>query len=225
MITITVADAVAAHLRSHGYDATSRHYDAVEYRNAACDLVMIRAVTVIGWRYPDGTWIWDDREAVLYDKGADPAARWDQPPYFDSEHRWEWLPGRHSPEEHPPDNADAAQLTKWLLARLPKPTQPMCLMYHHPDDVDYNPDLGAEMSRGPDEGPGPSSTTWSWPPDWIGAWNDAEDTDGCPSAPKACVCRAPSPWTPHATQPEDSAAALRFKRAWDRITGRRRSCS
>lgn len=166
MTTITAG--VATLLTDVGYDA-SPDWDAVG-ANPETAFVVVRAVAVVGWRYPNGKWFWEDRSAMLIDKGLDPGSRFSQPPYFDTAHRWEWLPSRPSaPEEHPCDTANAAELSEWVSARLPAPTTPICLLYHHPDDSELNRDLAYEMTEGPER------TLWSWPPNWYEAWAEVDE--------------------------------------------------
>jgi hypothetical protein len=168
---------VAALLRQRGYDASAGHWDGVGDSHPPTDFVIVRAVAVVGWRYPNGQWFWQDRAALLVDNGLDPLCRFAQPPYFDTAHRWEWLPARPSaPEEHPRDTASTAQLSKWMTKRLPLPTTPTCLLYPHPDENERNPDLAAEMCVGLGRGPGPQPTVWSWAPDWYQAWAEVDDS-------------------------------------------------
>jgi hypothetical protein len=154
-----ITEEIAARLRRRGYDASHGSWEALEAGTRATDFVVVNAITVIGWRYPTGDWLWDDRPAYLVDKGADPLRRFTQPPYFDSSHRWEWLPSSpRAREEHPRDNATAAQLARWIAKRLPAPSRPVPVLYRHPRQ-------GAPYPPG----------TWPWTSDWEKAWADADE--------------------------------------------------
>jgi hypothetical protein len=164
-----ITEDVAARLRRRGYDATHGRWETIHGATETTDFVVVNAVTVIGWRYPDGDWLWDDRPAYLVDKGVDPLRRSAQQPYFNTSHRWEWLPSRpNAPEEHPRDSATATQLSRWIIKRLPPPTRPICVLYHHPDDHEHNPDLAVQI------GAGIGPTTWPWTSDWEKAWAAAD---------------------------------------------------
>ena len=144
-----ITEDVAARLRRRGYDAAHGRWADIHGATETTDFVVINAVTVIGWRYPDGDWSWDDRPAYLVDKGVDPLRRRAQQPYFDTSHRWEWLPSRpNAREEHPRDNATAGQLSRWIIKRLPPPTRPICVLYHHPDDHQHDSDLAIQTRAG-----------------------------------------------------------------------------
>jgi hypothetical protein len=154
-----ITEEVAARLRRRGYDATHGSWDALEAVTQATDFVVVNAITVIGWRYPTGDWLWDDRPAYLVDKGPDPLRRLTQPPYFDSSHRWEWLPSSpHAREQRPRDNATAAQLAWWIAKRLPAPSRPITVLYRHPR-----------------EGGRDTAGTRPWTSDWEKAWADEDE--------------------------------------------------
>ena len=100
-----------------------------------------------------------------------PLSRFAQPPYFDIDHRWEWLPSRTgAAEEHPCDTSSAAELSEWIIARLPSPATPTCLLYHHPDEDERNHDLAAEVREGPEH------TVWSLAPNWYRAWAEVDES-------------------------------------------------
>jgi hypothetical protein len=161
---------VAARLRLRGYDAAHDRWTAFEGATQAMDYVIVNAVTVIGWRYPTGDWAWEDRPAYLVDNGIDPHRRSTQPPRFDSPQRWEWLPSAPgAPCEHPRDNASAAQLAAWTAARLPAPSQPMCILLRHPNDASNQAEPGTGL---------PSDcrpVSWPWTSDWEQAWAEADE--------------------------------------------------
>jgi hypothetical protein len=164
-----ITEGVARRLRMRGYDAVPGSWDGLDDAAAITEFVAVNAIFVIGWRYPGGEWQWDDRPAYLIDKGADPRSRVTHPPYFDSSHRWDWIPSRPGKaEEHPDDAAAAIRLAEWVQQRLPAPRRPDVLLFWHPNDVEHPAQPGAESNLNP------SFQVWPWTEDWERAWAEAE---------------------------------------------------
>lgn len=162
-----ITEDIARRLRVRGYDAAPERWDAIDNDAPPTELVAVNAVLVIGWRYPDGDWKWDDRPSYLVDNGAGPLTQAANPPYNNSSHRWQWLPSRLSkPEEHPRDDATATQLATWVQRRLPLPWRPDVLLFWHPNDLTHTPELAAELNLPL------SRRTWPWTADWEKAWAD-----------------------------------------------------
>ena len=70
---------------------------------------------------------------------------------------------------HPLTVVDVAN----LIARLPSPATPTCLLYHHPDEDERNHDLAAEMREGAEH------TVWSLAPNW---YRTGAEVDESPTA-------------------------------------------
>ena len=97
-----ITEDVAARLRRRGYDAAHGRWETIHGATETTDFIVVNAVTVIGWRYPDGDWLWDDRPAYLVDKGVDPLRRSAQQPRQHPRPMLRPLPQRRRVRHHRP---------------------------------------------------------------------------------------------------------------------------
>jgi hypothetical protein len=128
---------IVAELRASGYDARlyERVDDCATERNTNPDDsghtgrretgVAVHAICVQGWRYPDGSWIFLDRPAVLL-----------EPDEADPRGLWRWDHTLSSTFELPDDTAAPRHVAAWITDQLGAPDEPHCRLYRHIDDAD-----------------------------------------------------------------------------------------
>jgi hypothetical protein len=108
----------AAALRRRGYDAHTR------CGGAELIGVEVRAVHVIGWRYPDGHWTFADQPArISADVDGDTGGL-----------RWSFL--HHRGEVGAPSFGSVDAIAEWITGELPAPEHVTCRLERHPDFID-----------------------------------------------------------------------------------------
>lgn len=112
-----VADNLAAALRRRGHDAHAHGPDVGGIG------VEIRAAHVVGWRYPDGRWVFQDQPVQITAEPDESAALC-------------WSLVDHRGELAVPAFGSVDAIAEWIACELPAPEHLTCRLERHPDFID-----------------------------------------------------------------------------------------